>query len=52
MLFETVISTIKNSNDQAGKFKTAILNVLGFYLKKIIRKKYTLKEKFQKIRKF
>ena len=44
MLFETVISTIKNSNNQARKLIRATLNMQYFHLKNLltIRKNITL----------
>ena len=52
MLFETVISTIKNSRNQAGKMVRTILNMQNVHLKKLLitRKKLNLRKKLQKIR--
>ena len=52
MLFETVISNIKNSNNQARKSTKTILNMQNFHFKKLlaIRKNLTLRKKSQKIR--
>ena len=51
MLFETVTSTVENSNNQANKLTKAISSLQSFYLKKklITRKNFTLKKRLQKI---
>ena len=51
MLFETVTSTVENSNNQTKKLTKAISSLQSFYLKKklITRKTFTLKKRLQKI---
>ena len=50
MSFETVASTIKNSNNHVRKSPKAIFNVQSFFFKKIKIKNFALKKKLQKIR--
>ena len=47
MLFKTVMSTIKNSSNQAKKMIRAILNTQNFHLKKLLitRTNLTLRKK-------